>query len=597
MRKYKRRLIRQLDGGLRLRIFCVMALGIVSLLGSCSPDHLEEPYVPPVYEGNVLVNINVSMRLSGGAPQTRSENEYELSLTDEESRIERLVIMLVDLDASGKEIPDNRNYDEVINPDVETSVKFCVKTTPGPKHVYLVANMSAERAIDAVSGNQPVAVTGTTYESVISEFVKLDNAVSTGANRAGSDIAMSGQATLLSGQKEIYISAASLNGSSGTNPTLNLAVTLQRCVAKVMLTCKIAVNKTGGKPDGKYVMIRDPQSTKEEPTNPNNINNSYNGWMHIEDVWFVLNNSNRRTYIMQQQQLISGTECVSDPNFALSDYIHLDNYTYTPKLSVYADNFISFNDSELKLPEAIDGIPFAGATCRMRALPYDATRADPKNLSRHYTEGLYCLENTLLNDFTLTATELQTVPRMGSTYLVIGARYVPKYIYDGTVNGTNNDIVGQSCLNMTDALSKLAQVNGKDENDNDVTYPEGTFFYYYDGVMARFCTYEGMIKWIEISKKGTRPLTRRDFLEYKAGWGYYSSYITGDVADKPDEYGRYPMLFKDKGDILRNYYYMLQASLFYVPGSNLPTNNLILINSQRLEWKPRGHTGIIVKPK
>lgn len=575
-----------------MQIFCLIALGMVSLLGSCSHDHMEEPDVSPVYEGNVLVNINVSMRLSGGAPQTRA-GEYELSLTDEESRIKRLIIMLVDLDASGNEISGKRNYAEVIAPNVTVPVEFRVKTTPGPKHVYLVANMNTVQATAAVFGNQAIAVTGTTYESVISDFVTLGNTATTGANRAGSDIAMSGQATL-SGLSSIDIPAPSSSNPSVTIPTLD--VTLQRCVAKVMLTCKIAEGKTGGEASGRYVMIRDPQSTKIDP-NPDDINNNYNGWMRVDDVWFVLNNSNRRTYIMQQKQQISGTECVSDPNFALSDYIHLDNYTYTPKPSVYTDNFISLHDSELRLPDAINGVPFAESTCRMRALPYDAARADQSNLSNHYTEGLYCLENTLHNDFTLTTTELQTIPRMGSTYVVIGARYVPKYIYDQTLNAAGDDIVGQTYATMTAALNKLAQVNGKDENGNDVTYPEGTFFYYYDGITTRFCTYEGMMVWIEKSQTKTRPLTRKDFLEYKAGWGYYSSYITGDVSPTPDDYGRYPMLFKDKDGIMRNNYYLLQASLFYVPGSNLPTNDLILINSKRLEWTPKGQTSVIVRPK
>ena len=534
------------------------------------------------------------MRLSGGTPQTRA-GEYELSLTDEESRIKRLVIMLVDLDAVGNEIYTRRAYAEVIAPNVTAPVGFRVKTTPGPKHIYLVANMNTVQATAAVFGNQAVSVTGTTYESVISDFVTLGSATM-GSNRAGSDIAMSGQAEL-PGQidpTKIDIPAPTSSVPAPTIPLLE--VTLQRCVAKVMLTCVIAEGKTGGEASGRYVMIRDPQSTQLTPL-PDEINNDYNGWMRVDDVWFVLNNSNRRTYVIQQKQQIGGTEYVTDPNFALSDYIHFYNHDYTPRPSVYTNNFISFHDSELKLPDTIDGVPFDESTCRMRALPYEATKADQMNLSNHYTEGLYCLENTLHNDFVLSATELQTVPRMGSTYVVIGARYVPKYIYDQTLNAAGDDIVGQTYTTMTAALDKLAQVAGKDEDGNDVVYPKGTFFYYFDGITPRFCTYEGMMTWIEKSQTKTRPLTRRDFLEYKAGWGYYASYITGDASPTPDDYGRYPMLFKDKDGIMRNYYYLLRASLFYVPGSNLPTNDLIMINSKRLEWTPKGQTSVIVRPK
>lgn len=503
--------------------------------------------------------------------------------------------MLVDLDASGNEVYNKRIYAEVLNPDVSKAVTFCVNTSPGPKHVYLVANMNPLQATAAFFSNQAVTAVGTTYESVISDFMTLGTATTPGANRPGKDIAMSGQAEI-SGQSNptrIVIPEPLPNDPIVT--VSSLTVTLRRCVAKVLLTCDIAEGKTGGEANQKYVQVRDPQSTILTPEAPNNVNNQYNGWMDIRDVWFILNNSNRRTYVMQQTQQNGSTSYVSDPNYNLSDYVYLDDNVYTPRPSVYTNNFISFRDTELKLPDAINGAPFSESTSRMRALPYDAARADKSDLSNHYTEGLYCLENTVHNDLSLTASELQAVPLIVSTYMVVGARYVPKFIYDETVAG--NDIVGKTYPDMNAALDKLSQVDGVDMDNNPVTYPQGTFFYYYDGKTTRFCTYKGMMKWIEITDGTVRPLTRRDFLEYKAGWGYYASYITGTRATTPDQYGRYPMYFGDNDGILRNSYYMLEASLFYVPGSNLPTNNLIMINSKRLEWTQHGQTNVVVRPQ
>lgn len=592
-RNTMRRFLGQINGYFRLQILCLTVLGgVLLLLSSCTRSHPDDLDIPQISDAVVPVNIDVSLRLSGNAPQTFA-GDYELSLTDDESHIKRLIIMIVDLDASGNEVYDKRTYAEVLAPNISAAVTFRVNATPGPKHVYLVANMNTVQATAAIFGNQAVAVTGTTYESVISDFVTLGSAATPGANRPGKDIAMSGQAEISSQSDPTRIVIPSPTPGASDVTVESLTVTLRRCVAKVLLTCDMAAGKTGGEAGQGYVLIRDPQSTALDPT-PDNVNNQYNGWMDVRDVWFVLNNSNRRTYIMQQTQQIGGTSYVSDPNFNLSDYVYLDN-AYTPRPSVYTNNFISFRDTELRLPDAINGIPFSESTSRMRALPYDAAKANESDLTNHYTEGLYCLENTVHNDLTLMASELQTVPLMVSTYVVIGARYVPKFIYDETVAG--NDVVGQTYPDMNAALTKLAQVTGRDMDNNPVTYPQGTFFYYYDGITTRFCTYKGMIKWIEITAGTVRPLTRRDFLEYKAGWGYYASYITGNRAENPDQYGRYPMYFKDNDGILRNNYYLLEASLFYVPGSNLPTNDLIMVNSKRLEWKQHGKTDVVVRPK
>lgn len=540
-----------------------------------------------------IAEFDVSLRLLGSGPELYTTG-YEIDGTGPENSISRLVAIVVDLDTSGNEIFGSYTYAEVLSP--VSPVTFRVKTTSGSKHVYLVANLSVQQAVAAIAGGQPVSApaSASTYESAMSGFLTLGAATSEGGYREGSNIAMSGQVTMpgQANPTEIVLPAQSGAHLSG------LEARLQRCVSKVLLTCTIAQDKTGGEEGASYVLIRDPQSSQLS-SGVDDVNNEYNGWMNVSDVWYVLNNTSRQMYVMQRTRTnSSGDDYVEDPNFALSGYLHRVDGIYAPITTgnVYANNFVSFSTSDLELPDQISGIPFVSSTCRMRALPYDASRADPDDPANHYTEGLYCLENTVHNDLPdLSAAEKQSVPRMGSTHVVVAARYVPKFIYDEANDG--RDIIGKRYDDYAAALNKLVAVSGVGMNGTPTTYPEGTFFYYHDGNKSRFCTYQGMMKWIELTKGTSNPLSRAHFNEYIAGWGYYLTYITGVQADSPDSYGRRPLNFEDYGGVMRNVYYLLQASMFYVPGLNIPTESLILINSKRLDWTPHGETGVVVKPR
>ena len=585
-------ILRLIYGQLSFRL--LLAGGAMFLSVSCAEESVA--IAQETTGAEVLVELDVSLQLSGG-PQTLA-GDYDLQGTDPESRISHLTAVVVDLDAAGKELPARCAYAEIHSPG-SSPVTFSVYTTSGPKHVYVVANADVRQVAAAVSGQQPLVASGRTYEEVISNFLTLPEAATVGGNRQGARIVMSGQA-LISGQ----VDPARIDLPEPVRPNKvsvikGLEVKLERCVAKVLFTCRMAESKSGGESGGKYVLIRDPQST-QHAVSPDDVNNDYNGWMNIEDVWFALNNTSRQTYVMQRTQTDGGSTYVTDPDFALSEYLHRVDGVYMPITTdnLYADHFVSFGPSELKLPQQVAGIPFSSSTCRMRALPYDAARANQADPDNHYTEGLYCLENTVHNDLTdLSEDEKQSVPRMGSTYVVVAARYVPKFIYDATVAPSGSDIEGRLCADYAAALAMLASVAGVDRDGNATTYPEGTFFYYHDGSQIRFCTYAGMMKWIELSQGTLMPLSRNDFNEYVAGWGYYSTFVNGVQASTADAYGRRPLLFKDNDGVVRNTYYLLQASLFYVPGSNLPTEDLIMVNSTRLEWTPHGSTGVVVRPE
>lgn len=574
------------------RLFLTVGISFLSV--SCTHGPVE--VVEQTAGTDIVAELNVSLRLSGGL-QTMA-GDYTLDGTDPENRISHLTAVVVDLDAAGQEVPARCAYAEIHSPG-SSSVTFRIYTTSGSKHIYVVANADARRVVAAISGQQPLTTSGQSYETAISEFLTLSASATVGENRQGSSIVMSGQA-YISGQSDpmrIDLPEPILPGA--VSVVSGLEAKLERCVAKVLFTCRMAESKSGGEQGGKYVLIRDPQST-QHAASPDDVNNDYNGWMNIEDVWFTLNNTSRQTYIMQRTQTDGGRMYVTDPDFALSEYLHRVDGVYTPITTgnLYADHFVSLGPSDLELPRQVAGIPFSSSTCRMRALPYDAARANQADPDNHYTEGLYCLENTVHNDLTdLSEDEKQSVPRMGSTYVVVAARYVPKFIYDATVAPSGSDIEGRLCADYAAALTMLAPVAGVDRDGNATTYPEGTFFYYHDGSQIRFCTYAGMMKWIELSQGTLKPLSRNDFNEYVAGWGYYSTFVNGVQASAADAYGRRPLLFKDNDGVVRNTYYLLQASLFYVPGSNLPTEDLIMVNSTRLDWMPHGSTDVVVRPE
>lgn len=202
----------------------------------------------------------------------------------------------------------------------------------------------------------------------------------------------------------------------------------------------------------------------------------------------------------------------------------------------------------------------------MKTLKYEANRIGVSNAASddHYTEGLYCLSN-------------KTSGTAGmSTQLTVRAKYLPNKL----VTGYTTERVITSYTTEAAALAALAVPSAPTDEDGlpvaDYIYPAGTYWLLDD----KFYTYEGMIATIR-NAPAADGVTRDQFLPYLSSLGYYQVEVDASK------------------DLLRNYYYILTVLEFGIPKHTLevPDGGEIEVNSQKLEWIPRGKQNVHVKPE
>lgn len=544
---------------------------ICLLLVGCSeqfvPDNPSDANSVPV---NAALSISFNMEGEDGV-QTRAAGGDEFA-TEGERNISSLTVMLVDVN-NGTEDFSKRDYITVPGSLISNNtLKVEMETSSGPKHVYIGANLSPRQienfynteGIDALAGN---------YEEAMSRVLTFQAPAAEGLYAPATDICMIGQAETNDASATTEIPFPPQTGT-GTTTNIALKATLRRVVAKVLLTCTTRTRNDGTQ-DSKYAVVDDTNSGSPD----------YPGWIDLNDIWFVLTNANRKYYMRQR---ITGGKVI-DPNYPLGDYLIRNTYgSYAPN-AIHPENFISYGSSELTIPQQGGSIPFSTSTKRMRALEYDVARMPKGSSSNKYTEGLYCLENTIKNDLNdLSSSEKLTVPAMASTRLIVAARYMPKYIHH-KMDGI--DDVQPKEYDYTDAESLLKARTGTDQDDNTVNYPDGTFFWYnYKNDLAGYYTYEAM-QWMITNGKATR----KSFIDYVGGWGFYETYITGK-----NENGQIQFVkeFGEEGGIERNQYYLLNVSKFSTPGqTNVTRKGEILVNSVRTDWKNVGQSNVNIKPQ
>lgn len=274
-----------------------------------------------------------------------------------------------------------------------------------------------------------------------------------------------------------------------------IKATLTRVTSKVLLTCTTKEN-TG------YVNL-----TKD------------NGYIRLSDVHYMLETTNKKFFPFQKANN-------EDPNFPMSTTLQAN----------YDANF------------------FAAATNVTEgetAIQYDAQRIEGnENL---YTEGLYCLENTIdidgehSNDF--------SDPQKVATYLKIAAKFTPK------------NIDGATDLSEQDAKNKLSG--------------NGTFYTCRKGTtLAKKMCYSSIDKGINYLKSEYNlTVTSKDFTTYEDGWQYYETFVNS------------PTSFSKEAGIVRNNYYIINVRAF----TTLQSDKTIEVNTTMVPWVLKGRTTIDVE--
>lgn len=546
---------------------CVL-IGAMAILCSCR-DELR-PDLSPAQEGKTNIIVNLTVERSGSkSPASRSPldpngDEYTLGFTDAENQINSLTLIMMRIDASGNEVFEaSRTISSPADTDNDGyyDVEFQLETNDrGVKHFYLGANLSEEhlasfrtqdKVFDAGEEKSGHNIVGALMNVKHLQGDELDGNIGEGSN-----IVMTAP-ILVENRQDITIPS----GSTEETITIDNPVKLTRVVAKVLLTCEC---KSENGID--YVNVEDQHSKMNG-----------NGWIRLADVNYMLNVLNRKTYLNYRIE----ADNLIDPNYAMGELISLreegGGYGIT-NLDEYQREFLYYDtqamvemlnkdvqDREGKTPEA--------CTSRI-AIKYDADKMvvdETTNMGNenHYTEGLYCTENTVYNDDMTFANEadFQSAIRYVTTRVMVGAKYTPKVIWDE----------GEEPITTKteeEAQEILKEVKDGENPLEPVTYLAGTFWRDSKG---NYYSLKGM-------KEKLKKSPETEFSRYDGGWGYYYTYIdenaqNGAIKDTQTRWG-----------IKRNHYYILKVEKIIAPGSPFPGNETMRIHSELVDWIDKGES-------
>lgn len=555
---------------------CVL-IGAMAILCSCR-DELR-PDLSPAQEGKTNIIVNLTVERSGSkSPASRSplapnEDEYTLGFTDAENQINSLTLIMMRIDASGNEVFEASKTIQSpkdTDSDGDYDVEFQLETNDrGTKHFYLGANLSVkhlasfrtqDKVFDAGEEDSGHNIVGALMNVKHSQDDELDGNIGEGSN-----IVMTAP-ILVENRQDITIPS----GSTEETITIDNPVKLTRTVAKVLLTC---VPKSDAE---EYVKVID---AKDAETNPEGDGEN-TGWIKFADVNYMLNVLNRKTYLnyrIEDDNLI-------DPNYAMGELISLreegGGYGITD-LEAYQREFLYY-DTQAMVEMLNKSVPTykGGERCIVRsATQYDADKMEVDETTNmgnenHYTEGLYCTENTVHNDMTFDKdADFQSAIRYVTTRVMIGAKYTPKQIW----NGEDAPVQASTEAEAQGILDEVEDVNNPLE---PVTYPAGTFWRDSQG---NYYSLAGM-------KKKLQAAPKTEFSRYDGGWGYYYTYI--------DENAQNGAISKDtqtRWGIKRNHYYILKVDKIIAPGSPFPGNETMRIHSELVDWVDKGGSEVEIK--
>ena len=568
-----------------LLVLAFTACGCVHDEPEDAPEHAVSG---PEYT-DIVVRLNVA-NPAAGTPDTRSgqgtagtkagsildpdEDEYTLGFTKEEHRIHSLTLIMTNVRPDGSESFD---FSQTVMTDAAQenagtiSAIFNLSGKKGRKRFYVGANMT-QKHIGAftVDGQVIDLPDDSEGHSIVGQLMEIDH--TTGA---GSRILMTGRVIGNNGQTDFDLTE--LDGQFETSReddaitiSVKEPVRLTKAVSKVLMTCQTY----SGSGEDKLVQILDAKD-QEEGTD------TYTGWLHLENVRYILNVLNRKTYAVYREALDGSTPYLADPNLDMSGMVEKrtstadGSETYGPRdLEDYLDNFVYYDTQHMVEMLTSDTPPDDGDCRRSVAAEYDKSRlgADAAN---HYTDGLYCPENMVHKDIAFGSDEkdeFTAANRLVSTHIVIGGRYVPR-----TVWILENE--GQADEKLVEHISSTEEESAgfleSDINEDlGVTYEDGTFWYEIND--HEYYTYRAM-------KYKTLIDPEAVFTRHDGGWGYWFSMIEGQ-----NENGMISNWDQEYWGLKRNHYYIVNVTKIITPGSSSPGNEAMMVHSELLDWIDQG---------
>lgn len=546
-------------------------------------DDVGQGQAAEVSQTDIYFNITIAIpsdikpnsRAIPGLPTT----DFRGNIVDEQA-LNDVTIFIVDYDPA-TDIDDWTDCDYSTLPVSDNSVKynknlgeyavdlsFSLTVSRGPKHVYAAANLSSELIKQCAAGGVFHAVgkqSSDDYYNVVRQFINDE----TGA------VAMFGAertTILVSDDEDDAQSRISNVIGSRENPYTGV-FTLESMLSKVLLTCDAT--------DDDYVVLK--------ANIPAQYKDNYSGWMKLSSVSFKLGTTNRTTYFYRHTTADGSS--VVDPNYEVANQLVANKsgggWTYA---SDFADDFTYCSTLNSTFSE----------TTSMPALKYDINRmpAD-NNFDNRYTTGLYCLENTLDNNWSalpdydaiLSRRNNWFVgPRLIATTIDIESQYIPAMIIGKDCMETNNAFVQTSDMTVSQRLANMWIYTPYCFGDESLPLhrqpqdfagaaedaarryiiaesenPSAGLATYYAlqlGDDYYFFTYQGACQLIERATRaglgGYFGSDMSPFIKYVDGMSFYYTYLNGIADQKPNQ---------QIADLVRNKYYIVHCTYLAVPST------------------------------
>jgi hypothetical protein len=547
----------------------LLILPILFFHTSCSD---EESVTPVAFSAPEVDKVELQLVVRVKSPAaygTTTRGETRSLQTDAESAVNSVTIFLASLDEEGKETTDPMTSQTLyISPDARTTLSagaslnltYTLQETPGTKHLYIGANMR-ESQIQSFCNHQDYTVTDEEIPEgnhqpvrAVMDIGSYEENVTGGA---GSNIVMFAQEQ---GSVEIP------NIAGTQDLTCTTQFQLERIVSKVLLAIKPNDKVSGGSDTYAYI-------TLGEDTDP--------GWIRLQGVRYLLNTTNRKVRWLTDANH-------TDPNYDFSDFFRSekdDSRLENISEEAYNEHFLHFNSEELgpTWNSLKTDVLFFNDMLRAQPVAYDEAKKDS------YTEGLYCLENTVRYDSdeneTLMDFEVDTYADAVTTYVVVGAQFTPNKIILAA------DVNSGSCHTYTNEADAISALN-KELVDEDGDF-NGTFWVDTD---RNFYTSKAKSALLKSNNAYGHQLTK-----YEAGICYYQTYIdTGEDGSAERKTTETNGVISYKGrttwGVWRNHYYLLVVDKFEGLGEPVPNRDFLQVYSQSLDWVDKGATSIEIKP-
>ena len=504
-------------------------------MSSCSMVWSDEEDIAQCPKGvrqTVTLNLTITHPDAGIITRAPSDS-YELSFTRNEAAVKSMTAFVVDLNQDGSE---NYNKIEYYSTEIDP-IDFY-------NGIYVF-----RQTLEVETGAKHIYIGANLRQEHIDAFLANEPITLSGEGPAvnmvmtpdpthsgkGTDIAMFGQIKMRNGSADIII-------SEGTTEYY-LSGNLERLTAKVLLTCKEGepgLVATGGK-----------------------------GWVETDKIRYTLNVTNKKTFI--NKRVDPQHDINIDPNWELGSWVGPDGTQpegFGP-INDYSSQFESWSPEDLMarlFDERFSATP----------LRYDESRVgEGNNSENHYVEGLYCLENTSYDNISLAGSSKDKAARVGTTHLVMAVRFIPKEFVGGW------GIVKPESLEY--ALgTNLVSGGGSGPHSN------GTYFTRVVDGKLTYYAYTGMTKTINDSGGS---LTEADFTCYEGGWSYFTTFIDGKTSGTQLTYSD-----MEAWGVQRDHYYILSIDHISKPGSPIPWDDYIRVNSQTVGWVHRGSQDVIIRP-